>query len=151
MRETSLAFVGLLVLAMVYYCPRGSALRWFLVGLAAPIIVECLGYALATGDPFYRFRLALEHNLIRSSELRRSVDIHAQPLFNPAFIAGETDTGFIERHKAALAPATPDEEMAALAAIVAAAQAQQSGTGEDPGAGLDLSKTEIPAWRREKL
>ncbi len=42
----------------------------------------------ATGDPFYRFRLALEHNLIRSSELRHSVNLHAEPLFNPMFIAG---------------------------------------------------------------
>ncbi len=88
MRETSLAFVGVLVLAIVYYCPRTPALRWFLSGLAVPLAIECLGYALATGDPFFRFRLALDHNLIRSSELRRSVDIHAEPLFNPVFIAG---------------------------------------------------------------
>ena len=98
MRETSLAFVGVLVLAMAYYCPRGPALRWFLSGLAVPLAVECLGYALATGDPFYRFRLALDHNLIRSSELRRTVDIHADPLFNPAFIAGWKPAAGIDWH-----------------------------------------------------
>jgi 4-amino-4-deoxy-L-arabinose transferase-like glycosyltransferase len=98
LRETSLAFVGVLVLAMVYHCPRGPALRWFLSGLAVPIAVECLGYALATGDPFYRWRLALDHNLIRSSELRRSVDLHADPLFNPMFIAGWKPAAGIDWH-----------------------------------------------------
>jgi hypothetical protein len=77
-----------LTLALAYHCRRGPALRWFASGLAVPIAAECLGYALATGDPFYRFRLALEHNLIRSSELRHSVNLHAEPLFNPMFIAG---------------------------------------------------------------
>jgi acetyl-CoA carboxylase biotin carboxylase subunit len=80
--------------------------------------------------------------------IKTNLPFHRQVMRHPAFIAGETDTGFIERHKAALAPMTPDEEAAELAAIVAAAHAQEKGTGEDPGAGLDLSKTEIPAWRK---
>lgn len=99
MRETSLAFVGLLTLAMAYHCrERGPALRWFAGGLAIPIAAECLGYALATGDPFYRFRLALDHNMIRSSELGRWVDIHAEPLFNPMFIAGWKPAAGIDIH-----------------------------------------------------
>jgi acetyl/propionyl-CoA carboxylase alpha subunit len=80
--------------------------------------------------------------------IKTNLPFHRQVMRHPAFIAGETDTGFIERHKAQLQPATPDEEAAMLAAIVAAAHAQEKGTGEDPGAELDLSKTEIPAWRR---
>jgi 3-methylcrotonyl-CoA carboxylase alpha subunit len=66
---------------------------------------------------------------------------------HPAFIAGDYDTGFIERHKAELQPAAPAEEAATLAAVVAAAEAQARGpTGA--ASDLDLSKTEVPAWRR---
>jgi 4-amino-4-deoxy-L-arabinose transferase-like glycosyltransferase len=99
MRETSLAFVGPLAVAMAYHCrDRGPALRWFASGVAVPIAAECVGYALVTGDPFYRFRLALDHNLIRSSELKHSVDIHAEPLFNPMFIAGWKPAVGIDLH-----------------------------------------------------
>jgi acetyl-CoA carboxylase biotin carboxylase subunit len=82
--------------------------------------------------------------------IKTNLPFHRVVMRHPAFIAGETDTGFIERHKATLQPATPDEEAAELAAIVAAAHAKEQGTGVDEGGGLDLSKTEIPAWRRDK-
>ncbi|HTA17820.1 MAG TPA: biotin carboxylase, partial [Polyangia bacterium] len=81
--------------------------------------------------------------------IRTNLPFHRQVMRNPAFIAGDYDTGFIERHKAELQPASPDEETAALAAVVAAAHAQAHGPSSTPGADLDLSKTEIPAWRRE--
>jgi acetyl-CoA carboxylase biotin carboxylase subunit len=81
--------------------------------------------------------------------IKTNLPFHRQVMRHPAFIAGEYDTGFIERHKAELQPASPDEETAALAAVVAAAHAQAKGTGGAPGAELDLSKTEIPAWRRD--
>jgi acetyl-CoA carboxylase biotin carboxylase subunit len=82
--------------------------------------------------------------------IRTNLPFHRQVMRHPAFIAGEYDTGFIERHKAELAPAAPDEETATLAAVVAAAHAQARGAGGAPGADLDLSKTEIPAWRKER-
>jgi acetyl-CoA carboxylase biotin carboxylase subunit len=82
--------------------------------------------------------------------IKTNLPFHRQVMRHPAFIAGEYDTGFIERHKAELQPASPDEETAALAAVVAAAHAQANGPGGAPGAELDLSKTEIPAWRRDK-
>ena len=49
---------------------------------------------------------------------------------HPAFIAGDYDTGFIERHKAELAPAAADDETATLAAVAAAAQAARRGRGD---------------------
>ena len=82
--------------------------------------------------------------------IRTNLPFHRQVMRHPAFIAGEYDTGFIERHKAELAPAAPDEETATLAAVVAAAQAQAHAEGGAFGADLDLSKTEIPAWRKER-
>jgi 4-amino-4-deoxy-L-arabinose transferase-like glycosyltransferase len=99
MRETSLIFLGLLTVAMARHCQgRWTALRYFAGGVAVPLAAECIGYALVTGNPFYRFRLALSHNLIRSSELRHSVDIHAEPLFNPMFIAGWKPAAGIDLH-----------------------------------------------------
>ncbi|HTM23326.1 MAG TPA: biotin/lipoyl-containing protein, partial [Kofleriaceae bacterium] len=44
-------------------------------------------------------------------------------LEHPAFVAGELDTHFIERHAAALAPAAPDAEALATAATAAALHA----------------------------
>ena len=67
---------------------------------------------------------------------------------HPAFIAGEYDTGFIERHKAELVPPPPDEETATLAAIAAAAHAARAGQAERPARDLDLSQTQPSAWRR---
>ncbi|HEY2728817.1 MAG TPA: acetyl-CoA carboxylase biotin carboxylase subunit [Polyangia bacterium] len=81
--------------------------------------------------------------------IRTNLPFHRQVMRHAAFFAGDYDTGFIERHKAELAPAPPDEETATLAAIAAAAHARARGTGDAPGADLDLSKTEIPAWRRD--
>jgi acetyl/propionyl-CoA carboxylase alpha subunit len=66
---------------------------------------------------------------------------------HPAFIAGEYDTGFIERHKAELAPAAADDETAMLAAVAAAAQAATEST--DSASALDLSQTQPSAWRRD--
>jgi acetyl/propionyl-CoA carboxylase alpha subunit len=83
--------------------------------------------------------------------IRTNLPFHRQVMRHAAFVAGDYDTGFIERHKAELAPAPPDEETATLAAIAAAAHVRARGTGGATGADLDLSKTEIPAWRRVKL
>jgi len=82
--------------------------------------------------------------------IKTNLPFHRQVMRHPAFIAGEYDTGFIERHKAELQPAAPDEEAATLAAIVAAAEAQARGPAGASGTDLDLSKTEISAWRRDK-
>jgi acetyl-CoA carboxylase biotin carboxylase subunit len=81
--------------------------------------------------------------------IKTNLPFHRQVMRHPAFIAGEYDTGFIERHKAELQPSAPDEEAATLAAIVAAAEAQARGTAGGAANELDLSKTEIPAWRRK--
>jgi acetyl-CoA carboxylase biotin carboxylase subunit len=82
--------------------------------------------------------------------IKTNLPFHRQVMRHPAFIAGDYDTGFIERHKAELQPASPDEETATLAAVVAAAHAQAQGGPAAAAADLDLSSTAIPAWRRDK-
>ena len=82
--------------------------------------------------------------------IRTNLPFHRQVMRHAKFIAGDYDTGFIERHKSELAPPAADTETAILAAIAAAAHA--GGQGGAPGEGdlaLDLSQTQPSAWRRE--
>ena len=67
---------------------------------------------------------------------------------HPAFIAGEYDTGFIERYKAELAPAAADDETAMLAAVAAAAQTATEAAASSSA--LDLSRTQPSAWRSDR-
>jgi acetyl-CoA carboxylase biotin carboxylase subunit len=113
-----------------------------------PMISKLCAWADTREAAIGRMRRALAEYHVGG--IRTNLAFHRQVMRHPAFIAGDYDTGFIERHKAELQPAAPDEETAALAAVVAAAHARAQGTGDAPGADLDLSKTEIPAWRRDK-
>jgi acetyl-CoA carboxylase biotin carboxylase subunit len=78
--------------------------------------------------------------------IRTNLAFHRQMMRHPAFVAGEYDTGFIDRHKAELAPAAADDETATLAAIAAAVQAAKNG-GDGAASELDLSATQLSAWR----
>jgi 3-methylcrotonyl-CoA carboxylase alpha subunit len=68
---------------------------------------------------------------------------------HPAFIAGDYDTGFIERHKAELAPPAPSPAVLEDAALAAAVHAARESAASAP-AGSGAS-TEMSAWRREQL
>lgn len=88
-RDTSLVFVGLSALGwLLLDRERRRVLLWSVVGLVAATAVEMAAYAAATGDPLYRYRLALGHGQIWSAELAPWVDTSRSPLFNPQFIAG---------------------------------------------------------------
>jgi acetyl-CoA carboxylase biotin carboxylase subunit len=113
-----------------------------------PMISKLCTWADTRDGAIGRMRRALAEYHVGG--IRTNLPFHRQVMRHPAFIAGETDTGFIERHKAELAPAAPDEDAAALAAVVAAAHAQARGDDGGAEGGLDLSKTEIPVWRRER-
>jgi acetyl/propionyl-CoA carboxylase alpha subunit len=71
---------------------------------------------------------------------------------HPAFLRGEYDTGFIERHKAELAQPAPDDETATLAAIASAAAAAAAARagGLSATSDLDLSQTHPSPWRRRR-
>ena len=84
-----------------------------------------------------------------SAASRRTSPFHRQVMRHPAFIAGDYDTGFIERHKAELAPAAADDETATLAAVAAAAQAADARRRRSTSA-LDLSQTQPSAWRSDR-
>jgi len=111
-----------------------------------PMISKLCTWADTRAAAIGRMRRALAEYHVGG--IRTNLPFHRQVMRNAAFIAGDYDTGFIERHKAELQPAAPDEETATLAAVVAAAHAKAHDPSATPGADLDLSKTEIPAWRR---
>lgn len=67
---------------------RRSVLLWAIPGFLAAMIGEAVIYAIATGDPLWRFELAMRHAGIPSDELAANVDTSARPFFNPGFIAG---------------------------------------------------------------
>ena len=88
-RDTSLLFCGAAALGwLLLDRDRRRVLLWALAGFAAVLLAEMAAYAIATGDPLYRHRLALGHGAVRSEELAEWVDTSRSPLFNPDYIAG---------------------------------------------------------------
>ena len=88
-RETSIvaaAFAGLYVL-MRKSEPKMPFVLWGCAGFALPLLVEFATFAISTGDPLWRRRLALHHVLVPSSELLGPVDPGHGPFFNIAYIA----------------------------------------------------------------
>ena len=88
-RDTSVLFLAASATAWLFLDrERRTVLLWAIPGLAASLAGEMLVYWIGSGDPLYRFRLALGHVAIPSAELARTVDTGRSPLFNPDYIAG---------------------------------------------------------------
>src|SRR4051812_16229273 len=111
-----------------------------------PMISKLAVWADTRAAAIERMRRALSEYHVGG--IRTNLPFHRQVMRHPAFIAGEYDTGFIERHKAELAPAAADDETAMLAAVAAAAQAATEAA--DSSRALDLSQTQPSAWRSDR-
>jgi acetyl-CoA carboxylase biotin carboxylase subunit len=81
--------------------------------------------------------------------INTNLGFHRRVMQHPAFLSGDYDTGFIERHKAELAPLPPPAEAATDAAVAAALHThlQTTEKAPDPGA----TGAGISAWRRDLL
>jgi acetyl-CoA carboxylase biotin carboxylase subunit len=93
-----------------------------------------------------RMRRALDEYHVGG--IRTNLAFHRQVMRHPAFLSGDYDTGFIERHKAELQPPAPgddEREQAAIAAALFAARSEKT-----PGA-ASAPSSEISAWRRDLL
>jgi acetyl-CoA carboxylase biotin carboxylase subunit len=113
-----------------------------------PMISKLCTWADTRGAAIERMRRALGEYHVGG--IRTNLAFHRLVMRHPAFVAGEYDTGFIDRQKADLTPRAPDDEAAALAAIVAAAHASRATPGgADDSSALDLSRTQPSAWRRQ--
>jgi acetyl/propionyl-CoA carboxylase alpha subunit len=109
-----------------------------------PMISKLCAWADTRGAAIDRMRRALAEYHVGG--IRTNLPFHRRVMRHPAFIAGAYDTGFIERHKADLAPLRPDDRTAQLAAVAAALEAARAGVGAPLA--LDLSGTQPSAWRR---
>lgn len=89
-RETAI-LSSLMLISALLICgvrPTFKGLLLAATGFAIPVAIELSVYWYATGDPFYRAWLSLNHGRIPSSELSPLVDTTKTPILNPEFIAG---------------------------------------------------------------
>jgi acetyl-CoA carboxylase biotin carboxylase subunit len=112
-----------------------------------PMISKLCAWADTRSAAIDRMRRALGEYHVGG--IKTNLAFHRRVMRHPAFIAGDYDTGFIERHKAELTQPPSDEETAALAAIAAAAEAAHAGGGGG-SSDLDLSQTQPSQWRRRR-
>ena len=109
-----------------------------------PMISKLCAYGATRTEAIDRMRRALAEYHVGG--IRTNLAFHRRVMRHPAFLAGDYDTGFIERHKAELMPPALDESSQAFAAIGAALAAREAA----PAAAqvLDTSAVQPSAWRR---
>jgi len=112
-----------------------------------PMISKLCVWAVDRPAAIDRMRRALDEYQVGG--IKTNLGFHRQAVRHPAFIAGDYDTGFIERHKAELAPPAPSPAVLEDAALAAAVHAARESAASAP-AGSGAS-TEMSAWRREQL
>jgi acetyl-CoA carboxylase biotin carboxylase subunit len=109
-----------------------------------PMISKLCAFADTRAAALERMRRALAEYHVGG--IRTNLAFHRRMLRHPRFLAGDYDTGFIERHRADLAPVPTDPDSQDFAVIAAALAARAEGVGRDLG--LDVSGVEPSAWRR---
>ena len=86
-RDTSLLLLVTAAIAwLILPKERRTILLWAGAGLFAVTAAEMLVYLAGIGDPLLRYRLALGHVAIPSSQLPPGFDTSRGPLFNPDYI-----------------------------------------------------------------
>jgi acetyl-CoA carboxylase, biotin carboxylase subunit len=111
-----------------------------------PMISKLCTWAETRTGAIERMRRALGEYHVGG--IKTNLAFHRLVMRHPKFVAGEYDTGFIERHKPELTPTAVDEETARLAAIAAAAHVASVGSAAERA--LDTSQTQPSAWRRQR-
>ncbi len=104
-----------------------------------PMLAKIIAHGPTRGDAAALLAWALERAVIAGVVTNR--DLLARTLRHPAFLAGELDTHFLERHPE-LATAAPDGELVARAALAATLwEHERSRRGPRPLPGVE------PGWR----
>jgi acetyl-CoA carboxylase biotin carboxylase subunit len=109
-----------------------------------PMISKLNAWADTRAAAIGRMRRALAEYHVGG--IRTNLPFHRLVMRHAAFLAGEYDTGFIDRHKAELTPPEPDDETATLAAVAAALESSPTASQSD----LDLTQTQLSSWRRDR-
>jgi acetyl-CoA carboxylase, biotin carboxylase subunit len=109
-----------------------------------PMISKLCAFADTRAAALERMRRALAEYHVGG--IRTNLAFHRRMVRHPRFLAGDYDTGFIERHAAELAPPPADDESRELAMIAAALTARAEGLGREWP--LDEAAVQPSAWRR---
>jgi 4-amino-4-deoxy-L-arabinose transferase-like glycosyltransferase len=86
-RPTALVALPILAVLPLLHPPLRRFILPVLLGLAAPVLLEALFYALWLGDPLASWRLSLGHAALATDELPPGFHPARGPLFNPDYIA----------------------------------------------------------------
>lgn len=87
-RASTAALLAVLALGWLLLDRRRKLLALpFAAGFTALLGGEALAYAAATGDPFFGWKLSLNHGRIPTTELPESVDLSRSPILNLDFIS----------------------------------------------------------------
>jgi acetyl-CoA carboxylase, biotin carboxylase subunit len=111
-----------------------------------PMISKLCAHGADRPAALDRMRRALDEYHVGG--IRTNLAFHRRVMRHPAFIAGDYDTGFIDKHRSALAPAAPEAQLLTDAAIAAAWDAHRRAPA---ATGAGAPGEEISAWRRELL
>ena len=111
-----------------------------------PMISKLCAWADDRPAAIDRMRRALDEYQVGG--IKTNLAFHRQAVRHPAFIAGDYDTGFIERHKAELTPPAPPPAVLEDAALAAALHVSRENAAASAPQGTG---TELSAWRREHL
>ncbi len=110
-----------------------------------PMISKLCVYGADRAAAIDRMRRALDEYFVGG--IKTNLAFHRQVMRHPAFVAGDYDTGFIERHRAQLTPPAPSPvtvDNAALAAALFAGRRDAAATADSTA-----PSSEISAWRRD--
>jgi acetyl-CoA carboxylase, biotin carboxylase subunit len=110
-----------------------------------PMISKLLTWGETRDEALGRMRRALDE--YRVGGIKNNLPFHRRLLRHPKFIAGEYDTGFIEREKAMLlAPYAPDEAEVEAALVAAAIHAATAAPAR-PAADASTAAGGLSPWR----
>ena len=112
-----------------------------------PMISKLCTWGNTRTEAIERMRRALDEYHVGG--IKTNLAFHRLAMQHPAFVAGQYDTSFIEKHKAELTPAPPTVQQIQHAAIAAAVHAASQIT--EAAINTPEQQNGISAWRQENL
>jgi acetyl-CoA carboxylase biotin carboxylase subunit len=112
-----------------------------------PLISKLVAWGADRAEAIARMRRAVSEYAVLG--ITTTLPFFERVLRHPAFISGDIDTGFIERHLGELrsAPSDEDRDMAVVAAAVRALRDRQSARAQAPVPAGAISAWRARAWR----
>jgi acetyl-CoA carboxylase biotin carboxylase subunit len=112
-----------------------------------PLISKLVAWGADRAEAIARMRRAVSEYAVLG--ITTTLPFFERVLRHPAFVSGDIDTGFIERHLGELcsAPSDEDRDMAVVAAAVRALRDRQSARAQAPMPAGAISAWQARGWR----